>query len=744
MNDIGTYTSTVNAAYGQEFMGNGYSVTSAQFRILRQGSTVSDTIFVAAIYASISSVFGSGMPSGSALAVSQPIVFNTISTNLAWVSFTFDGTFQVTAGTPYFIALQCITPGLSEQIGVDPRLMVYTGSTTGGVFVRHNGWIWSSGSGSLLFMLYGKPAVAPPDTFTVSYNGNYATSGSVPVDLNDYLAGDTVTLKPNVGNLVRSGYNFLGWARSAVASLPDFVADSSSVSPSSLVMGNSNVVLYAVWQVIPAFSVTYFGNGNTGGIAPVDPNSPYVLYSAVTVLGQGSLTRSGYVFLGWHTSSAATTPMYTQGSVFNMLQSVELYAIWQSVPTFTVTFNPGSHGTFTPKVVTGLVNGDPTPSPPAITGSLGWLFTGWSPTVASTVVDNVVYTAQWLQESVVATFTVTFVDWDGAVLKTQIVVSGAGASAPADPKRPGFVFSGWDRAFNSVSSNLVVTATYQPSSDPSPVVPGYVGETRSVDLFFRSDTYDTFTFAGYGLDDVGTTGSAKFESTFGSQMSVAFGFRVWLVSESAGMVELTDGFPVGVVIFVPAVNGTWNGYVSGVWNCPNVPVLMGDQALYVVMYSAAEDGANTVARAEFVSPVLMTDYIVGSSWVFTWHVVYTGSAFTVSWDGRAGASGIGNVVFAAVSDFDMMFFKLMTLDLLGFIVYPYVSIFGGLFYVIAILAMFGAYYIWHGKASIILFMLVLFGSAGGLVFVFLPLPTNLLVWALMAVVLGVLLFRVFR
>jgi hypothetical protein len=87
---------------------------------------------------------------------------------------------------------------------------------------------------------------------------------------------------------------------------------------------------------------------------------------------------------------------------------------------------------------------------------------------------------------------------------------------------------------------------------------------------------------------------------------------------------------------------------------------------------------------------------------------------------------------------------LATLDIFGFILYPYVSLLGGLVYVFILIALFGAYYIWHGKASILLFMLVLFGSAGGLVFVFLPLPANLLVWALMAVVLGVLLFRVFR
>ena len=59
---------------------------------------------------------------------------------------------------------------------------------------------------------------------------------------------------------------------------------------------------------------------------------------------------------------------------------------------------------------------------------------------------------------------VTFVDYDGTVLKTDIVEKGAAATAPADPVREGYVFTGWDKSFSNVTGDMTVTATYEPVS----------------------------------------------------------------------------------------------------------------------------------------------------------------------------------------------------------------------------------------------------------------------------------------
>ena len=57
-------------------------------------------------------------------------------------------------------------------------------------------------------------------------------------------------------------------------------------------------------------------------------------------------------------------------------------------------------------------------------------------------------------------FTVTFVDWDGTVLKTESVILGGSATPPADPTRAGWTFAGWDVDFSNITEDLTVTATY--------------------------------------------------------------------------------------------------------------------------------------------------------------------------------------------------------------------------------------------------------------------------------------------
>ena len=64
-------------------------------------------------------------------------------------------------------------------------------------------------------------------------------------------------------------------------------------------------------------------------------------------------------------------------------------------------------------------------------------------------------------------YTVVFKNYDGTVLKTEEVESGKSATAPSNPSRDGFEFTGWDTDFSNVTSNIVVTAKYTENSDPT-------------------------------------------------------------------------------------------------------------------------------------------------------------------------------------------------------------------------------------------------------------------------------------
>ena len=60
----------------------------------------------------------------------------------------------------------------------------------------------------------------------------------------------------------------------------------------------------------------------------------------------------------------------------------------------------------------------------------------------------------------IITFTVTFKDWDGSLLKEESVKWNANATAPAAPSRDGYTFKGWDKAFSNIKANTEVTALY--------------------------------------------------------------------------------------------------------------------------------------------------------------------------------------------------------------------------------------------------------------------------------------------
>lgn len=63
--------------------------------------------------------------------------------------------------------------------------------------------------------------------------------------------------------------------------------------------------LYAIWRVGDAFTVTYHGNGNTDGTVPTDTNT-YDTNEKATVLGESTLVKDGWSFIGWNTLADGT------------------------------------------------------------------------------------------------------------------------------------------------------------------------------------------------------------------------------------------------------------------------------------------------------------------------------------------------------------------------------------------------------------------------------------------------------
>lgn len=84
------------------------------------------------------------------------------------------------------------------------------------------------------------------------------------------------------------------------------------------------------------FRVIYDGNGADMGSIPEDKHE-YKSNDKVTVLSNGSLSRTKYEFVGWNTKADGSGTNYKEGDHFKITEDTTLYAVWKKVPNI-VTF----------------------------------------------------------------------------------------------------------------------------------------------------------------------------------------------------------------------------------------------------------------------------------------------------------------------------------------------------------------------------------------------------------------------
>jgi hypothetical protein len=105
-------------------------------------------------------------------------------------------------------------------------------------------------------------------------------------------------------------------------------------------------------------SVTYDGNGNTGGNVPLD-SSVYPQGVSASVYGNmGNLVKTDYAFAGWNMTGTVSDAVYAAGDSFTIVADTSLYAVWKStVATLTSTIGTVSTGGTANETITGIPNG---------------------------------------------------------------------------------------------------------------------------------------------------------------------------------------------------------------------------------------------------------------------------------------------------------------------------------------------------------------------------------------------------
>ncbi|WP_052736998.1 S-layer homology domain-containing protein [Paenibacillus algorifonticola] len=268
-------------------------------------------------------------------------IMMTSSNGADWTSRTLDHTNSlhgVTYGNGTFVAVGEYGLTLTSSDGVSwtshsMETFSHFNSVAYGngtfVAVGNDGAIWQ----------YGNPS---PQTYTVTYNGNGSTGGTVPTDSGVYEQNAMATVLGNAGSLVKTGHTFTGWNTAADGSGTSYAANAT------FAMGASNVTLYAQWTEIPAvptFTVTYNGNGSTGGRVPTDRGA-YEQNATVAIFGNtGSLVKTGHTFTGWNTAADGSEASYASGAALTIgAANVTLYAQWTVIPSGGSGGSSGSSG----------------------------------------------------------------------------------------------------------------------------------------------------------------------------------------------------------------------------------------------------------------------------------------------------------------------------------------------------------------------------------------------------------------
>ena len=297
----------------------------------------------------------------------------------------------------------------------------------------------------------GSPAIDKGEnsdnTTLTDLDGNSRVHGGV-IDLGAYeyhVSSYTVTFDSNGGSAIaalsvpdktriseptpaptKAGYTFKGWYKDgAFTSAWDFAKD----------VVTANIKLYAQWAPKPTYTVTYNGNGATGGQAP--SNESYEENATVTVQGNtGNLVKSNHIFTGWNTQADGKGTAYAAGATFQMGKAaVTLYAQWK--------VNPPTPG------------GDTTPPP--------------------TSSDDNTYLPP-------TTVKITLHSNDGTIIEPINITYNTKVSDLPVPTRAGFRFEGWyeDEALTKrwadgtlVRENIALYAkwTALPAVEPEPETP---------------------------------------------------------------------------------------------------------------------------------------------------------------------------------------------------------------------------------------------------------------------------------
>jgi uncharacterized repeat protein (TIGR02543 family) len=237
------------------------------------------------------------------------------------------------------------------------------------------------------------PAPAQAANYTVTYSNAGSSSGTAPNTAT--VAEATTYTTASSTSLAKTGFTFNGWSTAENAGGTSYTAGGTFTMPAA------NVTLYPMWRG----TITYDANGGTG--TPTVSTQTFNLGTTATLTTVGTLSRVGFTFLGWKSSTTATTYTAPGGSfaTSGLTAGPTLYATWGR--TYSFNINGATVGaTPSSKEWVELSTGADLTGIGSDLKRRGYDFVGWSTSTAGTPIvglftpsiHNQVLYASWIAQ----------------------------------------------------------------------------------------------------------------------------------------------------------------------------------------------------------------------------------------------------------------------------------------------------------------------------------------------------------
>ena len=411
-------------------------------------------------------------------------------------------------------------------------------------------------------------------------------------------------------------------------------------------------------QFGPVYTISYNANGGSG--APSAQNKDW---GKDITLSSTMPTRSGYNFVGWSTSSSATTAKYSSGANYSENGNVTLYAVWNAKPVYVVSYYPNG-GMVSPTSVNVVSDSSTTLPTPTRTG---YTFAGWykdssltnyvgAADASFTPTSSVSLYAKWNINQYTITYDYKTNGGTALSSETQTFKFNYNSSVSLTPQatKNDWTFVGWNTdktAHTALSSytmpdkNVTLYAIYSKtlSANFYSGINKYTRETKNITIW-NSETYGNITTPSSATSISGWTYLGWTTSTTAAKSLITSNNAAVSINATAGTVDFyalysqtqTLTFNANGGSGVPSeISGT--AYLNSSGNKNNIN--------NTIPTTVPSKTGHTFAAWNTTSDGNGTDYQTGNSYTNstqndTLYARYTTNNYTVTYDHKTNGSDV--------------------------------------------------------------------------------------------------------